>query len=167
MDTSNEIRLSRGFRAQDHLKKKKVTTGVRRLETHADSDGKIRSEQGREEMHPRSASMLPIGPDGRGTADMSPHKGSARKEHDASEEAASMEEVGIVSRTNSRSTSLTPNQSSQDTVTELRCDRRSHQIDSRHHRQFSFVPGDDITAVRLGGPRGSGKALGQHIQKGQ
>ncbi|CZR46432.1 uncharacterized protein FPRO_11880 [Fusarium proliferatum ET1] len=167
MDTSNEIRLSRGFRVQDHLKKKKVTAGVRRLETHADRDGKTRPEQGREEMHPRSASMLSIGPDGRGTADMSPHKDSARRERDASEEAASMEEVGIVSRTNSTSTSLTQNQSSQDTVTELRCDRRSHQIDSRHHRQFSFVPGDDITAVRSGGTRGSGKALGQHIQKSQ
>ncbi|KAF5723895.1 hypothetical protein FMUND_1410 [Fusarium mundagurra] len=168
MDTSNEIRLSRGFRVQDHLKKKKVTTSARRLETHADSDGKTRPEQGREELHPRSASMLSIGPDGRGTADMSPHKGSARRERDSTEESTLMKEVGTISRTNSTSTSLTQNQStSQDTVTELRCDRRSHQNNSRHHRQFSFVPGDDITAVRLGGPRGSGIALGQHIQKSQ
>ncbi|KAF4423752.1 hypothetical protein FACUT_10445 [Fusarium acutatum] len=167
MDTSNEIRLSRGFRVQDRLKKKKVTTGSRRLETHADSDGKARPEQGPEELHPRSASVLSIDPDGRGTVDMSPHKGSARRERDSTEESTLMEEVGIVSRTNSTSTSLTQNQSSQDTVTELRCDRRSHQNNSRHHRQFSFVPGDDITAVRLGGPRGSGIGLGRHIQKSQ
>ncbi|KAL9572651.1 hypothetical protein ACKAV7_003185 [Fusarium commune] len=170
MDTSNEIRLSRGFRVQDHLKKKKnkkAATGARRLETHAEGDGKTRPEQGREELHSRSASMLSIGPDGRGTADMSPHKGSARRERDSTEESTVMEEVGIVSRTNSTPTSLTQNQSSQDTVTELRCDRRSHQKNSRHHRQFSFVPGDDITAVRLGGPRGPGIALVQHIQKSQ
>ncbi|KAF5544932.1 hypothetical protein FMEXI_6335 [Fusarium mexicanum] len=167
MDTSDEIRLSRRFRVQDHLKKKKVTTDARPLETHADSDGKTRPEQGREELHPRSASMLSIGPDGRGTTDMLPQKRSARRERVSTEESTFMEEVGIVSRTDSTSTSLTQNQSSQDTVTDLRCDRRSHQNNSRHHRQFSFVPGDDITAVRLGGPRGSGIALGQHIQKSQ
>ncbi|KAF4960570.1 hypothetical protein FGADI_832 [Fusarium gaditjirri] len=168
MDTSNEIRLSRGFCVQDHLKKeekKKAATGARRLETHADGDGKTRPEQGREELHPRSASMLSIGPDRRGTADMSPHKGGARRERDSTEESRVMEEVGIGSRTNSTSTSLTQSQSSQETVTELRCGRRSHQKNSRHHRQFSFVPGDDITPVQLGELRGSGTALGQHIQK--
>nr|RBQ92327.1 hypothetical protein FVER53263_07341 [Fusarium verticillioides] len=167
MDASNEIRLSRGFRVQDRLNKKKGTTGARRLETRADSDGKTRPEQGREELHPRNTSMLSIGPDGRGTSDMSPHKGSARRERDSTEESTLMKEVGIVSRTTCTSTSPTQNQSSQDTVTELRCDLRSHQNNSRHHRQFSFVPGDDITDVRLGGPIGSGIALGQHIQKSQ
>ncbi|KAL5609911.1 hypothetical protein FOVSG1_004592 [Fusarium oxysporum f. sp. vasinfectum] len=168
MDTSNEIRLSRGFRVQDHLKKKKkAATGARRLETHADDDRKTRPEQGREELQSRSASMLSIGPGGRGTADMPPHMGSARRERDSTEESTVMEEVGIIDRTNSTSTSLTQSQSSQDTVTELRCDRRSHQNNPRHHRQFSFVTGDDITAVRLGGPRGSRIALGQHIQTSQ
>ncbi|KAF5536861.1 hypothetical protein FNAPI_11601 [Fusarium napiforme] len=167
MDTSNEIRLSRGFRVQDRLKKNKGTTGARRLETSADSDGKTRPEQGREELHPRSTSMLSISPNGRGTADMSPHKGSARRERDSTEESTLMKEVGIASRTNCTPTSPTQNQSSQDTVTELRCDRRSHQNNSRHRRQFSFVPGDDITDVWLGGPTGSGIALGQHIQKSQ
>ncbi|KAG9497784.1 hypothetical protein J7337_010655 [Fusarium musae] len=167
MDASNEIRLSRGFRVQDRLKKKKGTTGARRLETRADSDGKTRPEQGREELHPRNTSMLSIGPDGRGTSDMSPHKGSARRERDSTEESTLMKEVGIVSRTTCTSTSPTQNQSIQDTVTELRCDLGSHQNNSRHHRQFSFVPGDDITDVRLGGPIGSGIALGQHIQKSQ
>ncbi|KAK2678168.1 hypothetical protein RAB80_006908 [Fusarium oxysporum f. sp. vasinfectum] len=168
MDTSNEIRLSRGFRVQDHLKKKKkAATGARLLETHADDDRKTRPEQGREELQSRSASMLSIGPGGRGTADMPPHKGSARRERDSTEESTVMEEVGIIDRTNSTSPSLTQSQSSQDTVTELRCDRRSHQNNPRHHRQFSFVAGDDITAVRLGGPRGSRIALGQHIQTSQ
>uniref|UniRef100_A0A0D2XJV5 Uncharacterized protein n=1 Tax=Fusarium oxysporum (strain Fo5176) TaxID=660025 RepID=A0A0D2XJV5_FUSOF len=126
MDTSNEIRLSRGFRVQDHLKKKKkAATGARQLETHADDDRKTRPEQGREELQSRSASMLSIGPGGRGTADMPPHKGSARREHDSTEESTVMEEVGIIDRTSSTSTSLTQSQSSQDTVTELRQARNS------------------------------------------
>ncbi|KAF5621222.1 hypothetical protein F52700_10971 [Fusarium sp. NRRL 52700] len=167
MDASNEVRLSRGFRAQDRLNKKKVTAGARRLETHVDSDGKTRPEQGREELHPRSTSMLSIGPDRGGPADMSPDKGSARRGRDSTEKSSSMEEIDIVGRTNSTSTSLTQNQSSQDTVIELWCDRKNHQNNSRHHRQFSFVPGDDITAVRLGGPGEPGIALGQHIQTSQ
>ncbi|KAF9765910.1 hypothetical protein IL306_001732 [Fusarium sp. DS 682] len=168
MDSSNEVRLSRGFRVQDDLKKKKKAAhGARRLEAHADDDGKTRQEQGRVEQHYPSASGLSIGQDRRDTTDMPPHEGSVESERDSTEKSTVMEEIGIVGRTNSASTTLTHNQSSQDTVTELKFERRSHQNNSHHRRQFSFVPGDDKTAVRLGGVKAFGRALDNQNQNSQ
>ncbi|KAF4342289.1 hypothetical protein FBEOM_3775 [Fusarium beomiforme] len=168
MDSSNEVRLSRGFRVQDHLKKKKrATHGARRLEAHAGNDGETRQEQGRAEQHDRSASELSIGQDKSDTTEVLPHEGSVGRGRDSTERPTAMEEVGIVGRVNSTSTTLTHNHSSQDTATELKFDRRSHQNNSHHRRQFSFVPGDDKTAVRQGEVKASGNTLdnqGQNIQ---
>jgi hypothetical protein len=154
IDTSNEIRLSKGFRSLDNSKKKAIN-GTRRRKAREVDEEEALHKQDRAERRSRSVSVPPIDPSACGIVDTAPHKGSVNEKRDSAVKSVAKEshevEVGHVSQDQPNSASTThmhEHKHEQDP------DRTSDQNYTRHHRrQFSFVPGDDKTAVRLGGAR--------------
>jgi hypothetical protein len=155
IDTSNEIRLSRGFRNLDNSKKKAINNTRRRKAREFDEEEALQQQQDREERRSQSASVPSIGPSACDIVNTAPHKDCVNEKRDSAGKLAAEEsreaEIGDGShdQPNSMSTAHTHEHKH-----EQEPDRTSDQNYTRHHRrQFSFVPGDDRTAVRLGGTR--------------
>ncbi|KAF4989541.1 hypothetical protein FGRMN_9047 [Fusarium graminum] len=158
IDTSNEIRLSKCFRNLDNPKEK-VINGTRRHKAREVEGSKAHREQDRAEQHSRRASTSSIGPKKCGIVSTTPHKGTVEKKRDSSEKeaAASPQKVGqeVVSQDQLNSTSAAHMQKHNDSHTpdmavECKPGQTSDQNHYRHRRQFSFVPGDDITTAPSG-----------------
>ncbi|KAJ4263201.1 hypothetical protein NW762_006823 [Fusarium torreyae] len=142
MDTSNELWLSSRFRNLDSKKKRK-SNDTRHAEVQEVDSGKTRRENGRTKERSRSASASSIGSNSRGTANKPPHKGNVESNRDSTDKAAALPEVGD-GQLNSTSTAQPQKQ---DTTVECKPELQSQR---QHRRQFSFVPGDDRTALADG-----------------
>ncbi|KAF4964525.1 hypothetical protein FSARC_7556 [Fusarium sarcochroum] len=150
INTSNEIRLSTHFRNFDSKKSRK-SNETRRLEAQKVDCGKTHSENGRTKQRSPSASVPSIGSNSRGTANKPPHEGNVERKRDSTDKAAAPQEVGD-DQLNSTSTAQPQKQ---DTTAECKHELQSQR---QHRRQFSFVPGDDRTAVQLAGTLASRNA---------
>ncbi|KAM0246957.1 hypothetical protein ACHAP5_004406 [Fusarium lateritium] len=153
IDTSNEIRLSKGFRNMDNSKKKAIN-GTRRHKARDVDEETLHKQEG-EERCSRSTSVPPIGPSACAIVDTATHEDSVDEKHDSAGKPAAEDlhevEVGDVSQDQPNLASTTHMHEHKH---DQEPDRTSDQSYTRHHRrQFSFVPGDDKTAVRLGGVR--------------
>ncbi|KAM0199566.1 hypothetical protein ACHAPA_006875 [Fusarium lateritium] len=158
IDTSNEIRLSKGFRNMDNSKKKAINGTRRHKARDVDEEEALHKQEG-EERRSRSTSVPPIGPSAFAIVDTARHDDSVDEKHDSARKPAAEEshevEVGDVSQDQLNLASTTHmHEHKHEHKHEQEPDRTSDQNYTRHHRrQFSFVPGDDKTAVRLGGAR--------------
>ncbi|KAH7242416.1 hypothetical protein BKA59DRAFT_530101 [Fusarium tricinctum] len=155
IDTSNEIRLSRGFRNLDNSKKKAINNTRRRKAREFDEEEALQQQQDREERRSQSASVPSIGPSACDIVNTAPHKDCVNEKRDSAGKLAAEEsreaEIGDGSHDQPNSMSTAHMHEHKH---EQEPDRTSDQNYTRHHRrQFSFVPGDDRTAVRLGGTR--------------
>ncbi|KAF5656497.1 hypothetical protein FHETE_10961 [Fusarium heterosporum] len=168
IDTSNEIRLSKGFRNLDNSEEK-VINGTRRHKAREVEGSKAHHEQDRAEQPPRSASTSSIGPKKCGIVTTTPREGTVEKKRDSSEKeaATSPQKVGekVVSQDQPNSTSIAHMPKHNDGHTPdmtIKCKpgQSSDQNHHRHHRQFSFVPGDDITTSRSGNTISRTSAIG-------
>ncbi|KAH6953236.1 hypothetical protein DER45DRAFT_542385 [Fusarium avenaceum] len=154
IDTSNEISLSRGFRNLDNSKKKAINGTRRRKPREVDEEGALQ-RQDRAERRSQSAYVLSIGPSACDIVDTAPHEDCVNEKRDSAGRPAAEEsheaEIGDGSHDQPNSVSTT---NMHEHKHEQEPGRTSDQNYTRHHRrQFSFVPGDDRTAVRLGGTR--------------
>jgi hypothetical protein len=155
-DTSNEVRLSNVFRKLE--KTKNTTNGARRTEAQDVGHGKARLELRRASHHSQSDSMPHIGPSTRDTVGEPPHEGSPERKRESTEKTAALQEVGVVSQPIYTATASTHEheKAKQDKVSENKSSQSTGQGYNQHRRQFSFVPGDDTTAVKLGDAKAPG-----------
>ncbi|CEI65752.1 hypothetical protein FVEN_g7565 [Fusarium venenatum] len=148
MDSSKEIRLSHAFRK---MEKMKATTsgGARRTEAQHVDHGKTHLEHYREGRHPPTDYVPHIGPTPYDAVDKPPHKGNPERKYNSTENTVSLQEAGVIGQPiYAAKTSAHEHEHEkvkQDRVSESKPSQSIGQGNTRHRRQFSFVPGDDIT----------------------
>ncbi|RGP72848.1 hypothetical protein FLONG3_6587 [Fusarium longipes] len=146
--TTNEVRLSNVFRKLE--KTKNTTNGARRNEFQDVDRGKAHLKSDRASQRSQSDSMSRIGPSMRGTVVKPPRRGSPEMKRGSTEKTAALEEVGVVGQPTCAATTSAheDGKAMQDRV-QNKPPQSTRQGYTRHNRQFSFVPGDDTTAVQL------------------
>jgi len=154
-DTSNEIRLSDAFRKLE--KTKGPSGGTRLSEAQVISQSKTRRKHHRTEQHSRDDSISLNGPTTHGTVNEPPHEGSPEQKCHSTEKAPAGQEVGVVRQPiHTEITGLHEHEYvERDRALEKTPDQSNNGGHTHHRRQFSFVPGDDTTVVRLGGAKAS------------
>lgn len=166
-DTSNEIRLSNAFRKLE--KTKGPSGGTRLSEAQVISQSKTRRKHHRTEQHSRDDFISLNGPTTHGTINEPPHEGSPKQKCHSTEKAPARQEVGVVRQPiHAEITGLHEHEHvERDRVLEKTPDQSNNGGHTHHRRQFSFVPGDDTTVVRLSGAKASRNPPVAHNENSQ
>jgi hypothetical protein len=145
LDPSNEVRLSQAFRKMD--KTKATTSGARRTEAQHFDHEKTHHEHHRTGQPSQIDSVPQIGPTPRDAVNKPPHEDSPERKHNSTENGASLQEAGVVGQPICAATTSAHDheKEKQDKVSESKPSQSTGQGKTPHRRQFSFVPGDDIT----------------------
>ncbi|KAJ4129986.1 hypothetical protein NW768_006958 [Fusarium equiseti] len=168
-DTSNEIRLSNAFRKLGETQG--PSGGTRRSEAQVISQRKTHSKHRRIGQHSRDNSSSLNDPATHSIVNEQPHEGSPEQKCYSTGETPVRQEVGVVSQpTHTEIAGLHEHEHEhvkQDMALGKMPDQSSHRGHTHHRRQFSFVPGDDTTVVRLGGAKAFRDSPGTHNENSQ
>ncbi|XEU99435.1 hypothetical protein FSHL1_004722 [Fusarium sambucinum] len=147
MDSSKEVRLSQGFRKMEKKMKATTSGGARRTEAQHVDHGKTHLKHYPEGQHSPTDPVPHIGPTPYDAVDKPPHEGSPERKHNSAENAVLLQEAGVVGQPicAAKTSAHEHEHEEEDRVSESKPSQSIGQGNTRHRRQFSFVPGDDIT----------------------